>query len=182
MTRKNAGFTLTEAITAMMLIGILLSVGVPGLGYLIHKGQVSTSVSSLTMALATARISAIRSRKPVSVCPTDRQGHCRTDGIWSEGWMVYLDPKGQPQPTDAEHVLHVFSPIYKKHDLRTSQGRQRVRYQPDGRAGGSNLTFTLCDSSTALLLARLTVNNAGRTRIERPTQTLAEAPCRSTLP
>ena len=55
--------------------------------------------------------------------------------------------------------------------IRTTKGRHRVRYQPNGMAGGVNLTLTVCSRRTGKTLGTVTVNMGGRIRQEYPPAT-----------
>jgi type IV fimbrial biogenesis protein FimT len=48
--------------------------------------------------------------------------------------------------------------------LRTTAGRTRLVFQPDGSAAGSNVTFTLCDGRGPQRAVALVMNNAGALR------------------
>ena len=50
--------------------------------------------------------------------------------------------------------------------IQSSSGRNHLRYLPDGRSAGSNLTIRICNQK-GLLLGAVVVNNAGRPRTER---------------
>jgi len=49
----------------------------------------------------------------------------------------------------------------------STTGRQQLRYLPDGRSAGTNLTISICNPKGELLGAVI-VNNMGRARSERP--------------
>ncbi len=59
-------------------------------------------------------------------------------------------------------------PLSRHLKLTSTAGRKQVRYLPDGRSAGSNLTISICNQKGELL-SSVIVNNVGRARSSRPT-------------
>ena len=59
--------------------------------------------------------------------------------------------------------------------LRSTRGRTRLVFQPNGGNAGSNVTFTLCDRRGRDRAVTLVLANNGRLRDGRPSRTAAEA-------
>jgi type IV fimbrial biogenesis protein FimT len=59
--------------------------------------------------------------------------------------------------------------------LRSTAGRTRLVYQPNGGNAGSKVTFTLCDGRGAARAATLVLANDGRLRGGTPTASAAQA-------
>ena len=175
-TRKQAGsppphgavrgFSLIEAMVVMAVAAIGLAVGVPSYQGMIERTRISSAMHLLTAHMASARNTAISYRIPTVVCPSNLAGGCRTDGDWSHGWLMFFDPDGNRQPDLPQDILRdENAPIHPSLRIVTSSGRLQLRYLPDGRSAGSNLTVRLCREDT--LLGRVIVNNGGRVRSER---------------
>ena len=114
---------------------------------------------------AMARGSAIMRRQPVVVCPRDRAFTCRADSDWSQGWLMFFDADGNRQPDSRQDILRdENAPIHPSLRIVSSAGRTQLRYLPDGRSAGSNLSVRLCREDK--LLAQVIVNNTGRIRSE----------------
>ena len=119
--------------------------------------------------MASARNTAISYRIPTVVCPSNRAGGCRTDGDWSQGWLMFFDPDGNRQPDLPRDILRdENAPIHRSLRIVSSSGRVQLRYLPDGRSAGSNLTISICNQKGELL-SSVIVNNVGRARSSRPT-------------
>lgn len=162
---RVAGFSLVEALTVMAVTAIGLVVGVPSFQGLSERARVSSAMHLLTAHMASARSTAITYRMPTVVCPSNRAGGCRTDGNWSEGWLMFFDKDGNRRPDAREDILRdENAPIHPSLRIMSSSGRPQLRYLPDGRSSGSNLTVRLCRED--MLLAQIIVNNAGRVRSE----------------
>lgn len=79
---KHAGFTLTELLLTVSLIGLLLTLAVPSFSNLVLTQNVRAGASDLQTAFIFARSEAIKRATPVNVVPTG--------GNWKNGWSVQL--------------------------------------------------------------------------------------------
>lgn len=176
--RKDApgpdqGFSLVELLAVLAVSAILLGLALPGFQDTLRQQRTATAMHQVTAQLAQARNTAITRRTPVTVCPSLGDGRCRAEPDWSSGWLLYLDPARSDQPLDPGDILHnVHRPVHESVQVLSSAGRLRVRYQPDGRSGGNNLTLRVCAGER--LGGEVIVNNVGRARTRRP---VAETPC-----
>ena len=163
---SHRGFSLIEAMVVMAVAAILLAVGVPSYQGMTERTRINSAMHLLSAHMASARNTAISYRIPTVVCPSNLAGGCRTDGDWSHGWLMFFDPDGNRQPDLPQDILRdENAPIHPSLRIVTSSGRLQLRYLPDGRSAGSNLTVRLCREDT--LLGRVIVNNGGRVRSER---------------
>lgn len=163
------GFTLIEAIMVMMIASLWLVIGIPSYQALMESQRVSSAMHLLSAHMASARSTAITYRIPTVVCPSDRAGGCRSDGDWSHGWLMFFDSDGNRRPDSPHDVLRQENaPIHPSLRIVSSSGRPQLRYLPDGRSAGSNLSVRLCRDDR--LLGRVVVNNLGRVRTEKPSR------------
>lgn len=159
------GFSLVEVLTVIAITCIGLGIGVPSYQGFAERQRASSAMHLLTAHMASARITAITYRIPTVVCPSDRAGGCRRDGDWSKGWLMFFDADGNRQPDAREDILRdENAPIHPSLRILSSRGRPQLRYLPDGRSAGSNLSVRLCREDT--LLGIVVVNNVGRIRTE----------------
>ena len=120
----------------------------------------------VTTAFAMARIAAITRRTPVAVCPTENGRDCADTIRWEGGWLVFEDRRRLGRP-ERPQVILAASDAVDRVSIRSTDGRRLVRYQPDGRSPGSNVTLSICSLRTGQLVSRTVVNNVGRVRTER---------------
>ena len=160
------GFSLLEALAVMAIAAITVALGVPSYQGMVESQRASSAMHLLTAHIASARMTAISYRVPTVVCPSDRAGGCRMDGDWSHGWLMFVDPDGNRQPDSRQDILRdENAPIHRSLRIVSSKGRPQLRYLPDGRSSGSNISIRLCRDE--ILLARVIVNNVGRVRSEK---------------
>lgn len=165
MARRMDGLTLVELITAMAVAAIALGIGLPAFTTVMERVRAAAAYNSTTTALALARTAAVSKRRPVAVCPSANGLSCRHDGVWEDGWIVFLDPARSGQPDGALSVLHRFDPLPQGLHLHATDGRRLVRYQPNGSAAGTNVSLRLCVDQRHL--GTVVVNNPGRARTSR---------------
>lgn len=137
----QAGFTLIEAIVAMTVAAVLLCVAVPALGGMLARQRLVTAQIELVAALQHARSAAITGRQRTLFCPNADQ----LDG-----------PPSQVHDS------------YRRLIITSTAGRKRVRFQPDGTTGGSNVTFVLCRPGHQEDALAITVSNMGRVANKKP--------------
>ena len=165
--RKDApGFTLVECLAALAVAATLCGLALPAMHDTLRRQRTATALHLVSAQLAQARMTAIMQRRPVTVCPSVGDGKCLGTPDWSGGWLLYRDPGRRPQPDSGADILRdVRAPFAPQVRVFSSPGRLRIRYQPDGRSAGSNITLRVCNSGQ--LVGELTVNNVGRSRTRR---------------
>jgi len=162
----RAGFTLVEMLMTMAVMTVLVGIALPSFKGFVQQQRTTTAMHLLSSHLAHARLSAIHQRSVVMICPSDGNGKCRSDGDWSGEWMAFTDRDGNRQPDTAADILRVERPsLDGAMRIVSGPARPSVRYLPDGRSAGSNLTVRICRN--AELLGSVIVNNVGRVRSRR---------------
>ena len=160
------GMTLIELLVALTIVAILVGFGLPAFSNIRDRTQATNAYYLLTSSLMAARSGAVSRRQPVAVCPSADGLHCRGDSVWEDGWIVFLDAAKTGQPKDAAAILKRVDRLGSDLVIRASAGRLQVRYHPDGRSSGSNVSIRICSRRSASLLGSVVVNNSGRARSE----------------
>lgn len=79
--RASLGFTITELMITVLVVGILASLAVPGFRSLIQGQQAKNASFELFASLALARSEAIKRNGNVTLTPTNT-------GNWGLGWTI----------------------------------------------------------------------------------------------
>lgn len=169
---RTSGFTLLEALIAMAVIAILACVAVPAWSSAREAAHNGSAQAALLESLLGAVSHAALTGSEVVLCPGDAGG-CRATTDWSHGWVAFADIDGDRVRDPADTLLKTIGPLGGKVHLRTTTGRMRLVFQPNGGTVGSNVTFTLCDGRGPAKAATLVMANDGRLRAGQPTAATA---------
>lgn len=169
---KANGFTLIEVATTLAVVAVCAAVGVPALHEFTQRQRITAAMQRVETQLASARLAAVTHGRRTTVCPLATPGACSEDGDWSRGSIAFFDADGNRKPDADGDLLHVDQVSAEGLRILTSSGRAYLRFLPDGRSPGRNLSLRFCDRELGLV-GSLVVNNAGRTRRERPARPTA---------
>lgn len=165
--QRPSGFTLVETLASLSVLSIVLAVGLPAFSALLQHQRAASAMSALVSQMNHARLASVKHRRPTILCPSVDGLRCSTGGDWSMGWILFVERGDARGPQNALDLLQTGGPPVTRHlQVRSSSGRSRLRYLPDGRSSGSNLTLRVCTPEGEQLGAVI-VNNAGRPRVER---------------
>lgn len=177
--RRNAGFTLIEAVVSMSVASILAGIAIPAIQDAAEAGRSGAAKGALFEAWMVSVAHAANAGSEVVLCPGDAAG-CRDSTDWSHGWIAYADIDGDRQRGPNETLLKAAEPLGGRTHLRSTAGRTRVVFQPNGGNAGSNITWTLCDGRGPGHATTIVIANSGRLRSGTPTPAAAQA-CMSTM-
>lgn len=165
----SSGYTLTEVLVVLLVIVILLSMGVPAMGKVIRRYQISTTVSDFYAALQLARSEAIRRGARIDLVPAENGRD------WTRGWIVMQDKNGNRIADETDDIIFSHGPAPVDLTIRdgfndglqlyfayngSGYGRSHASSQA-ARAG--SWTFTLGEESRKII-----VNFTGRPRLCNP--------------
>jgi type IV fimbrial biogenesis protein FimT len=171
-TRAN-GFTLIEALIAMTVAAILLAIAVPAWSH----AKAAADSGAVRMDLAGSLLDAVRhsaiTGTEVVICPRTAADQCSGSINWDGGWMVFADINGNRSHDANETLLTREKPLANDVHLRSTAGRTRLVFQPNGGNAGSNVTFTLCDSRGPQYATALVLSNSGNLRPGKPSAAAA---------
>ena len=110
MTNRNqSGFTLYELLITMVVIGIVLSVGIPNFGVFTQNSRITSTANDLHSSFYLGRSEAARSKENITICASansmDAAAAC--GGTFDDGWIIFIDLDGNIQRDVAgdENVL-----------------------------------------------------------------------------
>lgn len=164
MQRRAHGFTLIELLITLAIAGMLAALGAPAFGSLLARTRDAGAATAIAHALRHARSAAVMRGTRVLVCPSRDGAHCTPNDDWQSGWIIAMDGDHDGQP-DADHApITVQQALAGGTRVVTSAGRHTLTFHPNGSAGGSNVTFTICHAGAQTGKA-IVVANSGRVRV-----------------
>ena len=152
----------------LVLLSLLMGLVTPALAGKASQQDRFFAAHQLYAELHRARVTAVAQQRHITVCPSRSGTRCDSTNQWHWGWIAFVDPDKSGQPIDAGAIL-ARGDAEPQLEM-TSGGRQRVRFQPQGTAYGSNLTIEFCVRDGADQATALVVSNPGRIRITRGSQ------------
>jgi len=163
---RNAGMTLLEILLTLGLLGILLGIALPDLGYWAEAVRARQITRSLATQIALARSTAAARQQWVSLCPTVDQLRC--GGSWQQGSMMFSDRNGDRRVNQDDEVIRLHGPLPAGETLqwRAFGSRPYLQIEPSGFMRHQSGNFTWCPASRDVRFARqLVVNATGRVRL-----------------
>ncbi|MBT8084265.1 MAG: type II transport protein [Woeseia sp.] len=108
MNRQNeTGFTLYELLIVIVIVGIIASIGIPGLSEFAQNSRITGVANDLHSSFLLARSEAPRVKNNVTVCSSensmDDEPDCddKPDFPFRGGWIVFIDADGDNDATDS---------------------------------------------------------------------------------
>ncbi|MFC4528442.1 GspH/FimT family pseudopilin [Dyella halodurans] len=158
--RYQRGFTLIEQIVAGLIVAMLACMAAPALGALLSRSRLQAAQLDLISALNHARALAATTGRRTMLCPSRDGLQCADEVHWEGGWLIGHYRTSQTDQIDGKPLLT--GPGHPTLTILSTSGRRRVRFQNDGSAVGSNVTFTLCVRGRTGGTLSVVVSDAGR--------------------
>ena len=138
---KQHGFTIYELLITMLMIGIILSIGVPSMSGFMQNSRITGTANDLHASFQLARSEAARSKSNITICASansmDAAAAC--GGTFNDGWIIFLDLGIGDLTRDAgagENVLRAHPAIPDGIDIATNAGADYFGYAPSGLGRG----------------------------------------------
>jgi len=159
--------TLIEQLLVLAVTAVLACVGLPSLRRLVGRHELGLAQTELIAVLNHARALAVQTGRIALACPTHDGKRCSDQADWDGGWLVGLrgERSGQLEGAPRLRRGHPSNQL----SIRSAQGRRSVQFQPDGSAGGNNITLLICHRGDTSRALSVKVSNAGRVRGDKGT-------------
>ncbi|HCX87223.1 MAG TPA: hypothetical protein DG761_04305 [Gammaproteobacteria bacterium] len=141
---KCKGFTISEMLVVIAVVGVLLGLTVPSWRGQIIAKQVDTASQRLLHHLSLARMESIRSGWSVMACPGSADTGCEVNGSWADGWLGFVD-RDQDRTYDPDERILFASPRTSGVDIHW-RSPNWIRFKPQGEAW-PNGHFRFCGQS-----------------------------------
>lgn len=113
--RWARGFTLPELMITLVILGILVSVGVPTFLEATLSSRLGSVANNLVLSVHLARSEAIKRNVTVRLCPSTNGTSCAAQSAFEGGWIVLADYPGttpdvviqrQPAVSGGVKIIH----------------------------------------------------------------------------
>lgn len=195
MRTLQSGFTLLELLATMMLMGLLLTLGLPSMTHMVKESRLSSAAYTLAGDLNLARSEAVRTGQITLFCHSDAaNAQCRTtadpDGWQESGWLVGPDDD-QNQEIDDDPATGQPNTYRESNDFgfgvkvntpTTAGFESAIWFYPDGSIRNSaqrrgSATFVLCASDADATGRSVEIRTTGAVRIDKTDQIIEASSC-----
>jgi type IV fimbrial biogenesis protein FimT len=94
--RTENGFTLYELMITLLIVGVVLTIGMPNLTAYSQNSRITTTANDLHAAFQLARSEAARAKSNTTICASNNSMTAAADceGNWEDGFIVFVDSNG----------------------------------------------------------------------------------------
>lgn len=94
--RRQNGFTLYELMITLLIVGVVLTLGMPNLSAFMANSRITTTSNDFHTAFQVARSEAARAKSNITICASDNSMTAGADcqGSWADGFIVFIDSNG----------------------------------------------------------------------------------------
>ena len=94
--KRQSGFTLYELLITTLVVGVILTIGVPNMSEFTQNSRLTSTSNDLLSSFQLARSEAARSRGNITICASDNSldpaANC--GGTFNDGWIIFIDIDG----------------------------------------------------------------------------------------
>jgi type IV fimbrial biogenesis protein FimT len=172
------GFPLYELLVTMLIVGIVMTLGIPNLTAFTQNSRMTSAANDLHATFQLARSEAARSKTNITICasadPMAANADC--DGTWDQGFIVFVDandPLSVTRDSDGtEPVLRAHGPAANDVIIHVANNATFFSFASTGLGrgdiGGSNALSqaVICDKRGNIVAAG--GNSAARLFVATP--------------
>jgi len=188
-SKYENGFTLYELLVTMLIVGIVMTIGIPNMSAFTANSRMTTTANDLHSSFMLARSEAARSKTNITICASanslDAAANC--NGNFDDGWIIFVDIDGDLQRAGAgENILRRNPAIDSNINININSNATYFSFAPTGLGRGdvggvpAFQTAVLCDDRGNTVAAGgnsaaryLIVTPIGRATVIRDTSIIA---------
>lgn len=137
--RLQNGFTLYELMITLLIVGVVLSLGVPNLAEFTANSRLTGAANDLHASFLMARSEAARAKTNITICASAdaMSGNPSCGGSWEQGYIVFIDDDGDLARAGAtETVLRAHGAIATGVQLEIANDATYFSYASTGLGRG----------------------------------------------
>lgn len=177
---RQAGVTLVELLTVIVIVAILMSIGIPSYKYVTTSNRMSTEANALLGDLQFARSEAVREGQAITVCvalsTSATSPSCAAAGTttWQNGWIVFGDLNNDQTIDTGDPVLRIQNAFVGSDTFGANHSVSAITFNRSGfvnQLGAASVMVTLHDSTSYSAYTRcLYLTQAGMLSVQTPSQ------------
>mgnify|MGYP001812069244 FL=1 len=137
--RLQNGFTLYELLITVLVVGVILTLGIPNLSEFSANSRLTGAANDLHASFQLARSEAARAKTNITICASADPFAANADcgGTWEQGFIVFLDDDGDlARAGAAETVLRAHGPLDTEIILAVANNATYFSYASTGLGRG----------------------------------------------
>ena len=105
--RNQSGFTLYELLITLLIVGVVLTFGLPNFAQFTANSRITTTANDLHAAFQLARSESARAKTNITICASadPLSGGADCDGTWDQGYIVFVDTNGDLARAGADETI-----------------------------------------------------------------------------
>ena len=92
--RTQNGFTLYELMITLLIVGVILSLGIPNMRAYSQNSRMTSAANDFHAAFHLARSEASRAKTNITICASADSLTCGVGATWDQGYIVFVDTDG----------------------------------------------------------------------------------------
>lgn len=94
--RNQSGFTLYELMVTLLIVGVVLSFGIPNMSAYTQNSRMTSTANDLHASFQLARSEASRAKTNITICASANSmaADANCGGTWDQGYIVFIDDDG----------------------------------------------------------------------------------------
>ncbi len=137
--RTQTGFTLYELLVTLLIVGVVLTLGIPNLSELTANSRMTSTANDLHASFQLARSEAARAKTNITICASansmDAAANC--GGTWDQGYIIFVGVDGDlNRAGGTETVLRAHDPIAEGVTLAIANDATYFSYGATGLGRG----------------------------------------------
>jgi type IV fimbrial biogenesis protein FimT len=136
---KQHGFTIYELLITILVIGVILTIGVPNFAAFTQNSRITSTANDLHGSFHLARSEAARSKSNITICASENSlsADATCGGTFDDGWIIFVDLDGDlNRDGDGENILRAHAAIAKSINIATNGGAGYFGFSPSGLGRG----------------------------------------------
>jgi type IV fimbrial biogenesis protein FimT len=138
--RIQSGFTLYELLVTLLIVGVVLTLGIPNMSEFTRNSRITTTANDLHAAFQVARSEAARAKTNITICASDNSTTAAADcqGAWEDGFIIFVDANGDlARAGGDESVLRAHGSIAEGVSLAVANNASYFSYASTGLGRGN---------------------------------------------